>query len=32
MNKEYTLGDRTYESKIFNNEDFGYNEITVESP
>ncbi len=32
LNKEYTLGDRTCESKIFNNEDFGYNEITVESP
>jgi type I restriction enzyme M protein len=32
LNKEYTLGDRTCESKIFNNEDFGYNEITIESP
>ena len=30
--KEYFLGDRTCESKIFHNEDFGYNEITVESP
>ncbi len=32
LNKGYTLGDRTCESKIFNNEDFGYNEIIVESP
>jgi type I restriction enzyme M protein len=32
LNKEYFLGDRTCESKIFNNEDFGYNEITIESP
>lgn len=31
-NREHVLGDRICESKIFNNEDFGYNEITVESP
>lgn len=30
-NKEYTLGDKVCESKIFDNADFGYNEITVES-
>lgn len=32
LNKEYKLGDRTCESKIFNNEDFGYYEITIETP
>lgn len=32
MNKEYTLGDKTVESKIFENVDFGYNKIVIESP
>jgi len=32
MNKEYILDDRRVESKILNNEDFGFYKITVESP
>ena len=32
QNKEYTLGDKTCESKIFDNIDFGYNKIVIESP
>ena len=32
LNKEYNLGDRTAESKIFDNLDFGFNKVTVESP
>lgn len=32
LNKEYKLNGKICESKIFNNEDFGYREITVESP
>lgn len=31
-NKEYILDDISCESKIFDNVDFGYNKITVESP
>lgn len=31
-NKEYKDNDKTVESKIFDNEDFGYYRITVESP
>ena len=31
-NKEYTLGEKTVESKIFENIDFGYNKIVIESP
>ena len=31
-NKEYEDKDKTVESKIFDNRDFGYNRITVESP
>ena len=31
-NKIYTLGDKTCESKIFDNIDFGYNKIVIESP
>ena len=31
-NKEYKDKDKTVGSKIFNNEDFGYNRITIESP
>lgn len=31
-NKVYTLGDKTCESKIFDNIDFGYNKIVIESP
>ena len=31
-NQEYKLGDRVCESKIFDNIDFGYNKIIVESP
>ncbi|MDB1955458.1 class I SAM-dependent DNA methyltransferase [Clostridium tertium] len=32
LNKEYTLGDKIVESKIFENVDFGYNKIVIESP
>lgn len=32
LNKEYNLGDKTVESKIFENIDFGYNKIVIESP
>lgn len=32
MNKEYTLDDCRVESKIMNNEDFGFYKVTVESP
>lgn len=32
MNKEYILEDRRVESKIMNNEDFGFYKVTVESP
>ena len=32
QNKVYTLGDKTCESKIFENVDFGYNKIVIESP
>lgn len=31
-NKVYTLGDKTCESKIFDNIQFGYNKIVIESP
>jgi len=32
LNKEYTLDNRRVESKILNNEDFGFHKVTVESP
>uniref|UniRef100_UPI00352A2500 type I restriction-modification system subunit M n=1 Tax=Aerococcus urinaeequi TaxID=51665 RepID=UPI00352A2500 len=32
INKEYTLDNRRVESKIMNNEDFGFHKVTVESP
>ena len=32
LNKEYNLGERTAESKIFDNLDFGFNKVTIESP
>ncbi|WP_200416626.1 type I restriction-modification system subunit M [Virgibacillus salexigens] len=32
LNKEYALAERTVESKIFDNEDFGYYKVTVETP
>lgn len=32
LNKEYTLDDRRVESKIMNNEEFGFYKVTVESP
>lgn len=32
LNKEYSLGDKTVESKVFENVDFGYNKIVIESP
>lgn len=32
MNKEYVLDDRRVESKIMNNEDFGFNKVIVETP
>lgn len=31
-NKEYALGDKKCESKIFDNVEFGYNKIVIESP
>lgn len=31
-NKEYSENDKTVESKIFNNSDFGFYRITIESP
>ena len=31
-NKEYTLDERVVESKVFDNEDFGFTRVTVESP
>ncbi len=31
-NKEYRTGEKVVESKIFDNEDFGYTRVTVESP
>lgn len=32
QNKVYILGDKTCESKIFDNVEFGYNKIVIESP
>lgn len=32
QNKEYSFSGKTCESKIFNNMDFGYNKIVVETP
>jgi type I restriction enzyme M protein len=32
MNKEYSLGERTVQSKIYDNEQFGYYKVTVETP
>ncbi|WP_077706705.1 type I restriction-modification system subunit M [Virgibacillus dokdonensis] len=32
LNKEYSLGDRTVESKILDNEEFGFYKVTVETP
>ena len=32
MNKEYSKNDKTVESKIFDNNDFGFNRITIETP
>lgn len=32
LNKEYTFGNKIVESKIFNNESFGFKKITIESP
>ncbi|WP_010233408.1 type I restriction-modification system subunit M [Clostridium arbusti] len=32
QNKVYTLDDKTCESKIFDNVEFGYNKIVIESP
>lgn len=31
-NKEYFLGDKLVESKVFDNEEFGFTKVTVESP
>lgn len=31
-NKEYSLGDKVVESKIFENEEFGFTKVTVETP
>ncbi|UUX33272.1 type I restriction-modification system subunit M [Fundicoccus culcitae] len=32
LNKEYRMGNKTVDSKIFDNEDFGSYKVTVESP
>ena len=32
LNKEYRLDGRTVESKIFDNLEFGFNKVTIESP
>lgn len=32
LNKEYSLGDRTAESKVLDSLDFGFNKVTIESP
>jgi len=32
LNKEYILGDKTLESKIIDNVDFGFNKVTIEFP
>ena len=32
LNKEYKLGDKIVESKIMENEDFGFSKVTIESP
>lgn len=32
QDKTYTFGNKTCESKIFENVEFGYNRITIESP
>jgi len=32
VNKIYTIGDKTCESRIFDNVEFGYNKIVIESP
>lgn len=32
LNKVYNLGDRTAECKVFDNLDFGFNKVTIESP
>lgn len=31
-NKEYVLDDKVVESKVFNNKDFGFTKVTIESP
>ena len=32
QNKEYRLGERMAESKVFDNLDFGFNKVTIEGP
>lgn len=32
IDKEYSKNDKTVESKVFDNSDFGFNRITIESP
>lgn len=32
LNKEYVVGDKTVESKVFDNDSFGFNKVTIESP
>ncbi|WP_192982465.1 type I restriction-modification system subunit M [Marinilactibacillus psychrotolerans] len=32
LNKEYVIGDKIVESKIFENESFGFNKVMIESP
>lgn len=32
LNKEYAIGDKVVESKIFDNESFGFNKVTIELP
>lgn len=32
INKEYVIGDKKVESKIFDNDDFGFYKVTIETP
>lgn len=32
LNKEYTLGEKNVKSKVFDNEDFGFYKVTLETP
>lgn len=32
LNEEYVVGEKTVESKIFDNDSFGFNKVTIDSP